>query len=121
MDLIAVISIIAVAIAIDRWFARQAKDWVKLIEQIGENQKVKEEKLRRRLERIEEKVGAAPKGEEFFEMHPETEKIIEEYLKEHSEGGDTNGSAQRGEREEKRIPEKIPCGRACGTRNSRRD
>lgn len=121
MDLIVVISIITAAIAIDRWFAGQAKDWVKLIDQIEENQKVKEEKLRRRLERIEEKVGAAPKGEEFFEMHPATEKIIEEYLKEHSEGGDTSGSAQRGEREEKRIPEKIPCGRTCGTRNSRRD
>ena len=25
---------------------------------------------------------------------------------------------KEGEREEKRIPEKIPCGRACGTRNS---
>lgn len=96
MDLIAVISIIAVAIAIDRWFARQAKGWVKLIEQIEEEQKVKEEKLRRRLERIEEKVGAAPKGEEFFEMHPETEKIIEEYLKEHSERGDTNGEKGSG-------------------------
>jgi hypothetical protein len=41
--------------------------------------------------------------------------------REHKWGGDTSGSAQRGEREEKRIPEKIPCGRACGTRNSRRD
>ena len=91
MDLIVVISIITAAIAIDRWFDRQAKDWVRLIDLISENQKAKEEKLRRRLERIEEKVGAAPKGEKFFEMHPATEKIIEEYLKEHSEGGDTNG------------------------------
>lgn len=117
IDILIVIGIIAVAIAIDRWFARQAKDWVKLIEQIGEDQKVKEEKLRRHLERIEEE----QKREKLFEMNPATEKIIEEYLKEHSERGDTSGSAQRGEREEKRIPEKIPCGRTCGTRNSRRD
>lgn len=92
MELIAVISIIIVAmIAIDRWFAKQARDLVKLIEQIGEDQKLKEEKLRRHLERIEKKAGAAPKREEFFEMHPSTEKIIEKYLEEHSEGGDTNG------------------------------
>ena len=96
IDILIVIGIIAVAIAIDRWFARQAKDWVKLIEQIGEDQKVKEEKLRRHLERIEEKAGAAPKREEFFEMHPATEKIIEEYLKEHSEGGDTSGEKGSG-------------------------
>lgn len=83
MDLIAVISIIAVAIAIDRWFARQAKGWVKLIEQIEEEQKVKEEKLRKHLERIEEE----QKREKLFEMHPLTEKIIEKYLEEHSEGG----------------------------------
>ena len=89
--MVIIIGIVAAAIAIDRWFAGQAKDWVRLIDRISENQKAKEEKLRRRLERIEEKVGAAPKGEKFFEMHPATEKIIEEYLKEHSEGGDTNG------------------------------
>lgn len=96
IDILIVIGVIAVAIAIDRWFAKQTRDWAKLIELIEDEQKVKEEKLRRHLERIEEKVGAAPKGEEFFEMNPATEKIIEEYLKERSERGDTSGEKGSG-------------------------
>ena len=88
LDVAIIIGIVAVVIAIDRWFARQAKDWVKLIEQIGEDQKVKEEKLRRHLERIEEE----QKREKLFEMHPSTEKIIEKYL----EGGNTSGEEGSG-------------------------
>lgn len=67
MELIAVISIIIVAmIAIDRWFAKQARDLVKLIEQIGEDQKLKEEKLRRHLERIEKKQERHQKEKNFL-------------------------------------------------------
>lgn len=92
IDILIVIGIIAVVIAIDRWFAKQTRDWAKLIELIEEEQKVKEDKLRKHLERIEEE----QKREKLFEMHPSTEKIIEKYLEEHSEGGDTSGEEGAG-------------------------